>query len=405
MRWVLSFVIAAAVLLPLSVGAQVPVEVKRVPVPRWNMAPIAKPYFVSWYGAPSPETAGFSSQAIFTTQTVETLSQGADSYWIGRGVWPSNWYYGSQGEEWLGSVQAYVDYFEKYAIAKGATCIVFDEWIGTDTVQDIQAFFDSNDMPPPVREHADRYWKGIEGNKHNILLAKACQILKRKYPDLFIIAYTHMQSQSLYEAMKRGWVDLAIIEAYEFWPNEPDWTPELAHWRMSLAAKAGLLEKTIPALAVVEGVDKATGKRTTLEMIENEIKFYRKNYPQAAGIGFYCSEKSVRTNSADHRRLIRSCDRLVRKYYIDPAPKVTIRVPEDGAIVNTPLKVVAKADKRVAKWKLFVGDKTVAEQASPEFTVSELSPGPNVITIHAITRDYLRGAAQIEVEVAESPKE
>lgn len=398
-----AFVLGLA--LASRVLAQAPVEFKRVVPPRWNMAPIAKPYFVAWFGGPSPKTEGFSTQAILTTQTIETLSQGDDAYWIGRGVWPSDWYYGSQGEEWLGSVQAYVDYFEKYAIGKGASCIVLDEWIGTDTVPDIQAFFDSPDLPPAVREHADKYWKGVEGNKHNIILARACQILKRRYPDLFIVAYTHMQSQSLYEAMKRGWVDLAIVEAYEFVPNEPEWTPELAHWRIGLAAKVGLLEKTIPAISVYEAADKATGKRITLKMVEDEVKFYRKNYPQMPGVGFYCTQYNVRTNSPAQRSLIRGCDQLIRKYYINPAPRPRFVTPTDGAIVSAPLKVAGKADRRVAKWKLFVGEKMIAEQTSSEFTLTELPPGPNVLTLHAISKDYLRGAVQIEVEVPEPTKE
>jgi hypothetical protein len=405
MRNVLAVVVAVGVWLAPCARAQAAPEAKRIPVPRWTMAPIAKPYFVSWFGAPSPRTAGFSSQAILTTQTIETLSQGDDAYWIGRGVWPSNWYYGSQGEEWLGSVQAYVDYFEKEAIGKGATCIVFDEWVGTDTVQDIQAFFDSTDLPPAVREHAEQFWKNVAGNKFNVILAKACQVLKQKYPDVFIMAYTHMQSQSLYEALRRGWVDLAIVEAYEFVPNEPDWTPALAHWRIGLAAKAGLLEKTIPAISVYEAVDKATGKRTTAEMLEQEIRYYRENYPQMPGIGFYCTQHNVRTDAAAQRALIRTCDRLVRQYYVDPAPKPRITSPEDGALVTTPLRIVAAADGAVATWKLFVGATLVAEQRSPEFVVTELAPGPNVITVHAVTKDYLRGAAQIEVESPAASKE
>jgi|GEM_PF-5458889 len=397
MIFIIAF-ISTAVLFPPACMAQTD-QPKHSSVPLYSMAPIANPYFVLLFGAASPSTGGFDRQLRFNTQTIETLSVD-DAYWIGRGVWPSGWYYGTQGVDFLDSVEAYVKYMEE-AINKGTSCICFDEWVGTDSAKDIKAFFDANDWPISVKQHAEEFWKGIEGNKYNAMLAKACSIIKQRHPEVFLIAYTHMQSQSLQEALRRGWVDLAVIEAYQFIPNEPVWTPELAHWRAGLAAKAGVLENTIPAISVYQGTDKQNGRFTTTEMIEKEIKFYRKHYPQMPGIGFYCHYVSLRENDPAHRALIRTCDRLVKKYYIDPAPRVTITAPIDGKVSKLPLKITARANKKIAKWRLYIGGVLTAEQVYPDFIVKSVPIGPVVITVQAITADYLRGVVQVEAEVTE----
>jgi hypothetical protein len=42
-----------------------------------------------------------------------------------------------------------------------------------------------------------------------------------------------MQSDSMVEAMKAGWIDLNVIMSYMHWPGEPAWTERLALRRLN----------------------------------------------------------------------------------------------------------------------------------------------------------------------------
>ncbi len=86
--------------------------------------------------------------------------------------------------------------------------------------------------------------------------------------------------------------------------------------------------------------------------------------------------------------------------YIDPAPKMSIAAPRDGAIFAGTVHIDARADRPIAKWRLYVGAKMVEENESGRFEIPTLAPGPQILTVHAITADWLRSASQIQVSVS-----
>ena len=132
--------------------------------------------------------------------------------------------------------------------------------------------------------------------------------------------------------------------------------------------------------------------------MEKWIKYYRKHFARMPGVCFY---PAVFEN-AGARELWRHCDRLVQKYYVDPAPKITIATPTDGRSVGVDevVRVATSADKPVAKWRLYVGAKQVEENKTGKFVVKHLPAGRHVLTVHAITADWLRAAKQLELSVA-----
>ncbi len=348
-------------------GAQVKAPMN---IPNWQYAPIANPYHFVWWKAPAPSNKEFSRVFPLRHNTLNYAGEEADrGWWQGRGVWAFGWSYGTQP----GCPYKTVEEFTKYltdAVASGAPGICFDEWVNND-----------------------------EANPLNKPLAEACRIVKESHPDFFIAAYTHMQSAALIEALQKGWVDLAIVESYPYVSGEPAWNPPLAMTRLGLAKRAGVEGKTIPAFWISPG-----DASFTEEWLEDWFKKWRAEFPEMPGIAPLFPGGHDTTDPRT-QQLVRACERLIEKYYINPAPKPWIVAPADGAILDSPsLQVRATSDKPIAKWRLYVDSKLVASpdgNGTPDstFGLVDLPPGPHVLTVHAITADWCRGARQIAVEV------
>ena len=355
-------------------------------VPRWQLPPISNPYFIMWNRGPTQSQhkkgkvmgSNFREVMLFETQTMEEGAHVQDlPWWYGRGIMASaKWYGGTQNRR-LSTIDDFVNQFLT-AIKNGEVGVILDELVG----------FDSESQ-----KLSDNPEKKKGGNPKNSRLAEACRIIKEKYPDFFIVVYSHMQSDSMVEAIKAGWIDLNVIMSYVHWPGSPAWNEGLALWRLNNAKKAGVMEKSIPCI----GIYKAPNKVINVESIEKWIKYYRKHFPQMPGVCFYPGIWGSLT--AEQHSLRRQCDRLVKKYYIDPAPKVTITKPIDGEIIAGSVHIKAKADKAVMKWRLYVGSRKIAENESGEFKIDKLSQGPHIVTVHAITSDWLRAAEQIQIQV------
>jgi len=261
-------------------------------VPRWQLPPIANPYFIGWYGAHTPSRSGFETVLVLQTQTMETDVPAEDlAWWYGRGIMGCPWSAGTQ-VGWLNTVDDFVGQFKK-AIKAGHVGVCLDELVGFDA-----------------------------------------------------------ETQRL-----RG-------------------TPERKY-------------------------------RGNLAWIEKWIKYYREHFPQMPGVFFYPHPyRNVRSAALtpEQHKLIRHCDRLVKEYYIDPAPKVSIAAPRDGMTLAGTVHVDARADRPAARWRLYVGAEMVEENESGKFEIPNLAPGPQILTVHAITADWLRGASQIQVSVAKRGK-
>lgn len=336
-----------------------------------ELAPIGNPYFFMWWNAPAPSHAHFNKDRLPRHQTVNYVAARQDrDWWLDRGVWPFGWSWGTQEDAPFHSADEYAAYMAGH-IGRGAPGICFDEWVNSDGK-----------------------------NPKNALLAEACRRVKAAHPDFFIGAFTHMQSAALVEALKEGWVDLAIIESYPHVAGEPAWTPELALWRLGLAKKAGVLEQTIPALWI-----QPEDRTFSAAWLERWLKRFRKDFPQMPGLAPLFPDGH---DTADPRtlELTRVCDELRHNYYVEPAPRVEILEPANGATVETgTIEVVARADQPVQRWELYRDAERVAvrrdtkEGALHRFGNIQAAAGRRVLTLHAVSPDWHRSAAQVSVRV------
>jgi Bacterial Ig domain len=361
-----------ALVLLVFTSVQAQAAAPATPAP-WHFAPIGRPYFFAWWKAPAPSHKHFKQVLPVSSQTIESLTDHTDrAWWFGRGVRPFGWSWGTQDAAPFESADAYFEYLSNY-VDRGLPGVCFDEWVNFD-----------------------------EKNPKNWMLAEACRRIKRANPDFFIAAFTHMQSDALVVALKRDWVDLAIIESYPHVAGEPAWTPKLALWRLGLAKKAGVMEKTIPAFWI-----DPKDETFTAAWLEEWIKRFRNEFPQMPGLAplFPGGHDTIDPRTL---HLTRVCDRLIEKYYIEPAPSVRVVAPDDGAILDAGSVLVnARSDGEATAWRLYVDGELAAQEDTEEteevqFSPVNLAPGSHVLTVHAITRDWLRSVAQVAVAVRES---
>ncbi len=352
------------------------------PIPKWQLPPIARPYYIVWNGAASPSRSGFQQMASFSTQTMDTNATDVE-WWWGRRIWAFGWSWGTQGGGGLDSVKKFCEYIvSRCPRWNGGICL--DEWVGYDA--------ESRRITGGKPSMEDR-----AGNPYNAMAAEACRRVKQSHPNSFIVAYTHMRSDALVTALRRGWVDLAIIESY--------WDligRDTSLERCRRAKRVGVLEKTIPCVWVGEAA-----KGFSVGDVAEQLETYRRLFPQMPGVCFY--KGWPRSIEPLQRNLVRACDRLVHKYYIEPAPKVEVVSPRDGEMTPASFRLQVQADKPVARWRLYIGAELVSRKLGGggqqmEFQVPILPAGPHILTVHAITADWLRGVQQIEVEVPGAPK-
>jgi hypothetical protein len=213
-----------------------------------------------------------------------------------------------------------------------------------------------------------------------------------------------MQSDALVEALKKEWVDLAIIESYPYVAGDPAWTPELAAWRLGNAKKAGIMEKAIPAFWI-----DPEDQTFTEQWLEGWVTRWRTEFPEMPGLA-PLFPKGHDTTDPRARHLAEVCDRLIGKHYVGPAPAVEFMQPQDGAVLDgNPVDVRAQASKPTAKWRLYVDAQLVASVEGDgnqvtRFSPISLSPGLHALTVQAIDEAWARGAAQIVVDVvAQNP--
>ncbi len=120
LRWVAVVVFALVIIGARGLPAE---ELTAYPVPRWHFAPIANPYFFVWWNAPAPSDTNFDKVVAVRNQTLESLAAQADrQWWLGRGVWPFGWSWGTQGSPGMDSVDDYYDYLMDKVEAGGGIC-------------------------------------------------------------------------------------------------------------------------------------------------------------------------------------------------------------------------------------------------------------------------------------------
>jgi hypothetical protein len=279
------------------------------------------------------------------------------------------WFFGPQCKYWK-TPQAVIDSYEKSANNPTVLGIHIDEWQSKKVHQmrikaSINGIIAAKKLNPAL--YTVVYWRGENTIK---------PLTEYKLPDLLVIeVYSHLRKK-----LKWGPIDFKSGKK-----------------RLDLAKKYGMIEQTIVLLG--EFFPASELKQTwTLKALENEVKNYRQIAPEAPGMGIY--------NSNGDEKMTRAADKYFRKYFVAPAPEVTISAPLMQALITFPhVEIIAKAKSKnsakVIRYDWFIDNRLVAKTKDNKYIwdVRGVQPGKHFITVHAIDSGWNRGAAQITVTV------
>ena len=156
-------------------------------------------------------------------------------------------------------------------------------------------------------------------------------------------------------------------------------------------------ERTIAMLGLFPPASKLK-QAWTLEDLENEVKKYRQISPEAPGMGIY--------NTSGDKETTRAADKYFRKYFVAPAPEVTISAPLMQAKITFPhveimAKAKAKNSAKIIRYDWFIDNRLVGRTGDNKYIwdTRGVQAGKHFITVHAIDSDWNRAAAQITVNV------
>ncbi len=371
-------VFIASVLIAAGCFAQAqPLKTKEVaqPVLRWYpsalLPPVKEPYIIYWDFGAIPVFDGSVSNA-----------SGAGPVGAQRGKLQLGWYYGPQNP-YIADEQTVIDNYVDTAGKGEAIGLMVDEWQNPNPKAD-----------PNSPTHADNPF-GITGSIKGIIEAKKID------PTLYI-AVAWRGEDSIEPLTKQEQPDLLMIECYTHlvknFPLKWAMGMEGIKRRIDFARELGMIEQSICWLGQIHKPEEYhPGHVLTAEIIEQQIAELRKYAPEMPGIAFYAN-----TNP----ELAEDCDRLVRKYFIEPAPEVMITYPSfnaklDKENVTITAKAKGKDGRKVVRYRWFIDNRLMAETAEPEWKwqLRTEIDGGHFITVHAIDESFNRAASQIHVNV------
>jgi len=340
--------------------------------PNWALLPpIKNPYFIVYYGMPRPPD---KEDCEVPYQNMESASYDngfTHNWWLKRGVLPlvhvsGTGFGGRTLEEWT-------EHYMRFA-RWGFAGIAIDELQGSD-----------------------------ERHPENRLMFDACRLVKKKYPKFFIAIHEGSLTPSCAEALRRGYVNLALLENYTYVYDKPDWAVSLEgiRQRIRIHRAAGVLDKTVWHIGWLEPQpDRYFMKGMSPERLEKEIQLIREWAPEAAGVCFY----AWAFTRGKRNKLLPIAGELAYKYFIEPAPSVNIKLRCDKKHLKGKVKIEVEAGQsayggEVKRYKIFVDDQLVAKEKEYLWDITKVSPGEHIITGQAISSDWLKGVSQVFVEV------
>ncbi len=337
------------------------------------LAPVRDPYIFYWGFGTAPDFPG-------AVANVQQVSSGRlDS--AQRGLLPLNWHYGPQGN-WANE-QGVINHYVGRA-QSGMLGIMVDEWQGP------------RDSAPGHPLNSDNPF-GITGSIKGMVQAK-------KLNPSFFITVAWRGEMSIEPATEVGLPDMLLIESYSHLrqKHDPTWNIDLSgvKKRIDTARKLGMIERTIPWLGMIlqrDDYNEAHGVLTA-EIVEEQIAELRRYAPEMPGVAFYRN---------DDPELAQACDRLCRKYFVEPAPKVEITNPQYEAALGTtdhvPIRCAAtpKENRTIREYKWFIDNRLVAITNQPQYIwdLRGETNGYHFVTVHAVDDAYNRAASQIMVNV------
>lgn len=332
--------------------------------PSATLPPVQSPHVIAWYGQSDRELwKRFTASNMSTYASIpEWLAQ--------RGVLDMTW--GEGGPiDWLPTEEAWEKYYLGLAANNRAWCM--HEW----------------HMPAT----------SVEARR----AVRAASLAERRHPRSYS-AFYYQGQREMADLASRGELDLLIQEGYthvtQVFPLQ-GFTIALPgiKERIDIAREAGAIEKHIVMLGHIAPADKYhPGHELTAALLEEQIRELREYAPEMPGVGFYFE---------GGHDLALECDRLARKYFIEPAPEVEILAPlyADRLSPATTPHVTIRAQatpregRQISRYRWFIDNRLVAETDTPRYTWDLRGewPGHHMVTVHAIDDGWNRGAAQISV--------
>jgi len=354
----------------LDEEAEKTLRAERPQKPNWALLPpIGNPYFIAYYGAPRPPDKEHFEAKYQNLESASYHHGYTNNWWLKRGVLPlvhvGGTGFGSQ------NLPDWVRYYLSIA-EDGFPGIAIDELWGPD-----------------------------EKYPQNSLMFEACRIVKEKYPQFFIAVHQGALTPSCAEALKKGYIDLAISENYTYVYGKPDWAVSLEgiRQRMKLFRAAGLLEKTLWHIGWLEPeADEYFLKGMSPERLEAEIQLIRRWAPDVAGVCFY----AWAFTRGERNKLLPLADRLAYEYFIKPAPKIEIKIIPERETGRIKVKVKAIPSVRgrgIKNYKIFLNERLVSEKDEWIWEAKKVPSGEYLITAQAITSDWYKGVRRVSVLV------
>ncbi|MDD5687550.1 MAG: fibronectin type III domain-containing protein [Elusimicrobia bacterium] len=331
--------------------------------PNPTLAPIKIPYIIYWCAGPGEqphETMNFSGLMWATKSWHDGM--------IAKGKLPIPYSYACRVPTYTITNEWYLDTEEKMynnyleAAQEGYYGLSIDEWASNDSDTRVQ--------------------KSIN----------ALRRVKQQYPNFFVTAAYF--GDGFDEMMTNGAdvIDFYVPELY-FYHGIKDYrtfTKRNTNW-----AKYRRLDgKTFPILG---GGNIYDGYAPDDDLW---IKYLRADSPQIAGLGIGIFKLY---NLTTEERAV--YDKVMDDDFFKLSPSVSINSPVNGAVVSASVNISVTATPNsettnpVVSYRYFIDNKLVKISASPTYTwnTAGYTQGNHIITVHAVSDDYLAGASQVTV--------
>jgi len=332
--------------------------------PSAALPPVKSPYAIVWFGV--------SDKELWKQFTVSNMSTYASiPEWLAqRGVLDMTW--GEGGPiDWLPTEDAWEKYYLGIAAGHRAYCM--------------------------------HEWHMSSGSNEARWAVRAARLAERAHPHCYS-AFYYQGQREMADLAAHGGLDLLIQEGYTHVTKEfpiAGFTVGMPgiEERIDIARKAGAIERHVVMLGHIAPADKYhPGHELTPATLEEQIEHLRTYAPEMPGIGFYYE---------GGRELAVHCDKLARKYFVDPAPEVELTSPAFEARLSmsaTPHVTIRadaqpKGERKVVKYRWFIDNRLVSETESPQYDwdLRGEAAGSHFVTVHAIDDGWNRSAAQLLV--------
>ncbi|MDD5688241.1 MAG: discoidin domain-containing protein [Elusimicrobia bacterium] len=352
--------------------------------PSPNLAPISSPYFIFWFREGSPEV-NTQQPHVTAVDCNQTPSESRYNEMINQGKI-------AMAEVLLSNISEDAVYNEYKTQADKGFNFSIDE-LGSGY------YYQQND---PVR---------YEYGYLNLWAFRSLRKLKQEYPNLFVQAWTTFNLSPLAVA-GMDVIDIFSPELYINGATSANSYVNVVHnyettidTYVYAATLYGVEGKTVIGLDAGCWFNNVNTFGTTVQ-VDARLQYLRSKSPQIAsnGISLFWISNTICPCGNPYRAQF---DALMDKNFYKLSPTALINTPANGATVsgtvtiNVTGNVNTTTNSPVTSYRYFVDNKLVkiSSLSTYSWDTAGYSPGNHIITVHAVSADYMGGAKQITVNI------